>query len=349
MEENIQIAIKEYNLTIKETNWLKAEAYKFQFANYINNKVDWNKSDEEILEILIQSQKNIYTNKARGVQFIQKSSRNKINDYILLKDVKLLRLLNGGKSFFDIDWTNRSMSFPALSAWVSSLFPNKLYPIPMTGFDKTIDYLFGISDDKFIKNGIRYIETCQKYMYKTWELIEHNIDTEYILEERNKYNKELNSEISIKNTNTNELTELDKRWLVQDFHLFIYRNILKLYNESTFLQDSYVIEGKTQEVTHLHHERNHKIIKEIKKEALEKNKKLNCEICGFSFLDTYGILGVNFIEAHHKKPIAERQNPEKTRKEDIILVCSNCHRMLHRKKETLEINDLKKIIDKNRK
>ncbi len=58
---------------------------------------------------------------------------------------------------------------------------------------------------------------------------------------------------------------------------------------------------------------------------------LTCQICGFNFETIYGELGVNFIEVHHKKPLFSLDseivpNPET----DMICLCSNCHRMLHR-------------------
>ena len=73
---------------------------------------------------------------------------------------------------------------------------------------------------------------------------------------------------------------------------------------------------------------------------------LNCNICGFSFLDIYGEVGQGFIEAHHINPLNEREGQQVTKKEDIALICSNCHRMLHRKinGKLLSINELKEII-----
>jgi putative restriction endonuclease len=38
------------------------------------------------------------------------------------------------------------------------------------------------------------------------------------------------------------------------------------------------------------------------------------------------------IECHHSIPISQMDDNQKTKIQDIIMVCSNCHRMLHRKK-----------------
>ena len=56
-----------------------------------------------------------------------------------------------------------------------------------------------------------------------------------------------------------------------------------------------------------------------------------CMICGFDFEQKYGELGKGYIEVHHIKPLTTLEqevvvNPET----DLICVCANCHRMLHR-------------------
>nr|WP_257145970.1 HNH endonuclease [Bacillus thuringiensis] len=74
--------------------------------------------------------------------------------------------------------------------------------------------------------------------------------------------------------------------------------------------------------------------------------KLFCEICGFDFHKTYGELGKDFIKGHHIIPVSQLKEGEKTRLEDIIMVCSNCHRMLHRRRPWLSIAELKLILNK---
>jgi len=75
-----------------------------------------------------------------------------------------------------------------------------------------------------------------------------------------------------------------------------------------------------------------------------------CMACGFDFEKTYGVRGRNFIEVHHIKPLFSNDaeveiNPET----DLICVCSNCHRMIHRSKnEVLSLERLKDILEKCR-
>jgi putative restriction endonuclease len=97
---------------------------------------------------------------------------------------------------------------------------------------------------------------------------------------------------------------------------------------------------------HLIRERNSKIvIKAKEKFKLEHEGKFFCQVpnCGFIFTDIYGERGDNFIEAHHKRPISERVGNEETEVDDFIMVCSNCHRMIHRKPWLTE-DELKELI-----
>ena len=77
---------------------------------------------------------------------------------------------------------------------------------------------------------------------------------------------------------------------------------------------------------------------------------LFCYICHFNFEETYGELGKDYIEVHHLKPLYSKDeeiqvNPQT----DLICVCSNCHRMLHRKKdEVLTPYELKSLLVRNK-
>jgi 5-methylcytosine-specific restriction protein A len=73
-----------------------------------------------------------------------------------------------------------------------------------------------------------------------------------------------------------------------------------------------------------------------------------CHVCDFDFETTYGLLGKGFIEIHHKIPVSRMGanyivNPA----EDLVPLCSNCHRMIHRHDSPLEIETLKKLISQD--
>ncbi|MCD2500182.1 HNH endonuclease [Clostridium sp. NSJ-145] len=77
----------------------------------------------------------------------------------------------------------------------------------------------------------------------------------------------------------------------------------------------------------------------------EKNGKIYCEVCGFDYESVYGEIGKDYIEGHHIKPVSELEENEVTKVEDIVLVCANCHRMLHRKRPWLSKEKLKLLIE----
>ena len=70
-----------------------------------------------------------------------------------------------------------------------------------------------------------------------------------------------------------------------------------------------------------------------------------CVVCGFDFEKFYGKRGQGFIEVHHTLPLSlsgEQQpvNPQT----DLLPVCSNCHRIIHRRRDkVLTIEEMKQI------
>lgn len=112
--------------------------------------------------------------------------------------------------------------------------------------------------------------------------------------------------------------------------------------------DEGFIEGKEILQKHILKERNHALKTEaIKRFKSNNNNQVYCEICGFSFSEKYGDIGKDFIEIHHTKPISEMKENERTKIEDISLLCSNCHSMIHRKRPWLKKEELKKLLNKN--
>ncbi|NCI15617.1 HNH endonuclease [Cronobacter muytjensii] len=99
---------------------------------------------------------------------------------------------------------------------------------------------------------------------------------------------------------------------------------------------------------HQSRERDPKIIKQKKEQILNVTGKLKCEICSMDFEETYGELGRGFAECHHKNPLSLRDKNEETALSDLAIVCSNCHRMLHRKRPWLTLDDLRAIYEKQK-
>jgi 5-methylcytosine-specific restriction endonuclease McrA len=74
-----------------------------------------------------------------------------------------------------------------------------------------------------------------------------------------------------------------------------------------------------------------------------------CQACGFDFASRYGALGAGYAECHHLSPLSER--PEngwtvelRTKLEDVAVLCANCHRMVHRRRPALSLDELTATI-----
>jgi predicted HNH restriction endonuclease len=103
-------------------------------------------------------------------------------------------------------------------------------------------------------------------------------------------------------------------------------------------------EGRAVRIMHTIRERNSAVVSKAKSRFRSRYGKLFCEVCGFDFEAVYGELGRDFIEAHHTVPVSQLDEASKTSVSDIALVCSNCHRMLHRRRPWLKMTDLKTLL-----
>ncbi len=103
-------------------------------------------------------------------------------------------------------------------------------------------------------------------------------------------------------------------------------------------------EGKIKYELHTRKERNKKLVALKKKLAYEINPLLPCEICGISLKQKYGKTGDGIIEAHHVFPISLLTEETKMKLEDLILVCPNCHRMIHHKRPWLTVEKIKLLL-----
>jgi 5-methylcytosine-specific restriction protein A len=104
-------------------------------------------------------------------------------------------------------------------------------------------------------------------------------------------------------------------------------------------------EGKVLYRMHRARERNRKLVQAAKARALKREGRLDCAVCHFDFASAYGSLGDGFIECHHALPLSELKSEQKTRVADVALLCSNCHRMVHRRRPWLSISELEHLLN----
>ena len=139
-----------------------------------------------------------------------------------------------------------------------------------------------------------------------------------------------------KNLPSNEELKID----VQKF--LTYYNEMLLNNNQFDIRESHTVLEQKKLRLHYRIERNTSISKKVK-----KIKGFTCEGCKFNFAKNYGELGKDYIEAHHLKPISTLELGKFTldAKEDFVVLCANCHRMVHRLDDPSDITKLRNIIN----
>jgi 5-methylcytosine-specific restriction protein A len=103
-------------------------------------------------------------------------------------------------------------------------------------------------------------------------------------------------------------------------------------------------EGALKYRQHVTRERNYGLVRRAKEQAKRKNGRLLCEVCSFDFQAVYGNVGQDYIECHHTIPVSELKPRAHTRISDMALLCANCHRMVHRRRPWLRMQQLRSLL-----
>jgi 5-methylcytosine-specific restriction enzyme A len=88
--------------------------------------------------------------------------------------------------------------------------------------------------------------------------------------------------------------------------------------------------------------------------AAKQAKKFHgtiCQACDLDFAKRYGSIGDGFIEAHHLKAIstlAEGVAVHYDIAEDFAVLCSNCHRMIHRSLDPSDLAAFRALVQSNK-
>jgi predicted HNH restriction endonuclease len=97
------------------------------------------------------------------------------------------------------------------------------------------------------------------------------------------------------------------------------------------------------------HERPHMIIERssrLRARALAGHGT-DCRVCGFSFGASYGALGDGFAEVHHLAPLGTLTGSVLVDPEaDVVVLCANCHRMVHRRNPPLTPDELQAAMSR---
>ena len=140
-----------------------------------------------------------------------------------------------------------------------------------------------------------------------------------------------------------ELLSLLSLWMIHGTTLFF--TLLTIEDIEDFTGIALQLEGRGKEIRSIKYERNR-----INRSICLAHKGYSCAVCGFNFLQQYGIIGKEFIEVHHTTPVSKMGDDYVLDIDrDLVPVCSNCHSMIHRKDPPITIEELKaKIINGRR-
>ena len=73
-----------------------------------------------------------------------------------------------------------------------------------------------------------------------------------------------------------------------------------------------------------------------------------CMACNFNFEKAYGEKGKGYIHVHHIKPISDAGEGLVNPATDMIVLCANCHSIVHRdRNNTLSLEELKRLLKSN--
>lgn len=129
--------------------------------------------------------------------------------------------------------------------------------------------------------------------------------------------------------------------LYAGFEVWKARDKLNDLNQGVVEALTSVVEGKKKMIYTISYERNQK----LRGQAVILHGT-TCSVCGFNFEKVYGKWGEGYIQVHHLKPLAENKTEmEINAKDDLTVLCANCHSMIHRKKDkVLSIAELKSLL-----
>jgi len=220
--ERLRESLARYAQYCEESGWVQGETYKFFFSNWLNQRVDLkSQTAHDVLSLCLQSMKEKYSGHDRGIQFIIRGARQKLSEPISLADTELFKQLSSQGDVTPIASYNRGMSYPVLTAWLGTLFPEKFVCVSSTEFTTSIKYLF---NTEIPDRGLDFFWKSQEYFTTLKQALKDSDVPPYYLPQINKYLKLQFPDLPEKR----KYDEADWNWATEDFALFIVRKVLDI-------------------------------------------------------------------------------------------------------------------------
>ena len=156
---------------------------------------------------------------------------------------------------------------------------------------------------------------------------------------------------SLQNLPDEETLRSDLQTIVRAYRALIYRGGIEgdLEGQSE-LNEEFGIPPQTSIIETRKYAYHRKI--ERNRTAARNAKKFHgtrCQACELEFAERYGEIGKGFIEAHHLRPIATLEEGVPVKYDvaaDFAVLCSNCHRMIHRFTNPSDLASFRAAINK---
>jgi MoxR-like ATPase len=207
--EIIKRACEKYIMHCNTSTWLTDEKYKFNFAQWVSDHIDFDsQTNEEILSLARESQEQNYIedSNAKGINFILTEKRFK-DEFITLDDIAYLRELINQPYEEDEPDVKHDMTYPKIAAWASCFNPSAYKPYAASELAIGLKYLFNLPKT-FPKRGFKALQFSQSYLHQLEAFIRTQDEVSNMFKEF---------------LNHNKLTELDWAWIAEDFSLFVTR------------------------------------------------------------------------------------------------------------------------------
>ncbi|MBK0403064.1 AAA family ATPase [Adhaeribacter sp. BT258] len=205
-----------YSEACKNGNWVNEEIYKFEFAQWLTSRVDFNyQTNEQILDICLESQQQRYTNTStKGVNFLLSAGNEKRSIFLTPSDIDLFRKAAQGTLLSEKDLENRGISYTGLTGWLGTLFPNQYVPVVAL---EEVDAIIKIWNlQKHPQKGYPGFVANQEFGKAIVAYIKHYAQEITIL-----FNKQLVNPLNL---------ETLYNWVAQDFTIFIKRRLINQNN-----------------------------------------------------------------------------------------------------------------------
>jgi hypothetical protein len=167
-----------------------------------------------------------------GLQFLPGTGKSEFSEPLSIREAELIRDLQFLN--WDADVLGRSgISLNALSGWIGTILPDRFIPVTSNHFRHSISYLFDLELKIYQDSEFDYFIHAQKHFLLTKKrLKEFRLDSLYL--------KEISEYLRVafpKSLIKKKYQEHDWNWITQDFHLFIYREVLGMDSVASTISD----------------------------------------------------------------------------------------------------------------